>query len=242
MKSFLLMITFLTRIPVKYPYEYRDDDFIRGINFMPLIGLIIGLLLWGISYSSYYIDKPIVSLLIWTVYIGLTGALHFDGLADTVDAIFSNRDKGRMLEIMKDSRIGTFGVLSIFFVLSFNIVLTNYIDYKLLILLPVVGRSCAILACSLSTYLREEGMGKAVIENSGLKEGIISVVYIIIVGIIINYKILIPISFILLFTLYMIRYFKKHLGGLTGDSIGFFIEITQTVFIFLIYLMRGVLL
>ncbi len=235
------MITFLTRIPVKYPYEYRDEDFIKGITFMPLIGLLIGIILWGISFSSYNIDKTVVSLLIWTVYIWVTGALHFDGLADTVDGIFSNRDRGRMLEIMKDSRIGAFGVLSIFFVLSFNIVLTNHIEYKLLLLLPVVGRSCAVLACSLSTYVREEGIGKGFIENSGLKEGIISVVYLIVLGILINYKLLLSIMFILAFTFYMTRYFKKKLGGITGDSIGFFIEITQTLFIFITYIMRGVL-
>lgn len=241
MRSFLLMITFLTRIPFKYPYKYDEKDFIKGINLMPMIGLLIGIILWVISFSVYYLDTFVTGLIIWTLYIWITGALHLDGLADTIDGVFSNRSRERMLEIMKDSRIGVFGVISIFLLLSFNIVLTNYIDYMILIIVPVVGRSCALLACSLSEYARDEGIGKGFVENSGLKEGIIALLYLIITGVIVNYRLLLPITTTILVTLYLTRYFKKQIGGITGDIIGFFIEITQVIFIFTTYILRGIL-
>lgn len=242
MRSFLLMLTFLTRIPVKYPYQYQEEDFIKGIILMPVIGILIGLVLWGISFATYYMDRTLVSILIWLVYIWITGALHIDGLADTVDGIFSNRDKDRILEIMKDSRIGTFGVLAIFFLLSLNIVLSNYtVDYRILIILPVLGRSSALLFCSLSEYVRDEGMGKGIIENTGIKEAIIGMIFLLITGLIINYKLLLPILLIIFSTLYMASYFKKKLGGITGDNIGFVIELTQTIFLFFTYILRGVL-
>lgn len=249
MRSLLMMLTFLTRIPIKYPYEYRKEDFIRGVILMPLIGLIIGLILWGISFLANYIDRPVVSLLIWIVYIWVTGGLHIDGLADSVDGLYSNRDKDRMLEIMKDSRIGTFGVLSIFFIFSLNIVLTNYIDYMYIVLVPVIGRSCALLACSISQYAREgEGMGKAVIENCGLREGITAFIFPTIIGIILfsfklySHKFLIAILLSMLFTLLSTRYIKGKLGGMTGDNIGFIIETSQTAFLISLYILSKVMI
>lgn len=242
MKSFLLMLTFFTRIPIKYSFEYRERDLRNGIILMPLIGLIIGIIMFGVSHLSPYLDKMIMSVLIWIIYIWITGALHLDGLADTVDGIYSNRDRKRMLEIMKDSRIGTFGVISIIVVLLFNITLTNLIDYKLLIMIPVVGRACALLTCATGKSAREKGMGKTFISKSGWREGIFAIIYLFTISVFINYKLILPVVFTLIATTYYIRYLTSKLGGITGDNIGFMIEITQTVFVFTTYLSRGILL
>ena len=242
MKSFLLMLTFLTRIPIKYPYEYKKEDLSRGISLLPLIGLIIGMILWGVAILTSRLDNMVTSLLVWSIYIWITGGLHIDGLADTVDGVFSNRDQERMLEIMKDSRIGTFGVISILMMLAFNIVLTNYIDYKLLVLVPVIGRSCALLISSVSKYARDEGMGKEFIESCGRKERIMSYIYPIIIGSIIDYKLIIPIVITMIVALYLVKHINNKIGGITGDVIGFTIEITQTIFIFVAYILNGVLI
>ncbi len=243
MRSLILMITFLTRIPIKYPYEYKDEDFIKGIILMPIVGVIIGLLLWGISFSGIFLDKPVTILFIWLFYIWITGGLHIDGLADTVDGIFSNRDRQRVFEIMKDSRIGTFGVIAIISIIISNLILMNYLDYKAIILMPIAGRSCALLACSTSKYAREQGMGKGFIDNAGLKEGIFSVVVFALVGIITYSYFILPIVMIcIIFTIYITNYIKKKLGGMTGDTIGFMIEINQTFFLLTIYILKGLII
>lgn len=241
MKSLLLMLTFFTRIPLKYPFEYKDEDFVKGIKYMPVVGLIVGLVMWIVSLSSIRFDRPVSSLLVWIIYLWITGGLHIDGLSDSVDGIFSNRDRERTLEIMKDSRIGTFGVLSIFIILSINIVVTSYIDYKLLFIIPIIGRSCALISASISNYARQNaGMGSPFIDNSSKKELIIGLLAIIIPGVIYDYKILLPMLCCVLFVVYVTNYIKKRIGGMTGDTIGLIIEISQTAFIVFVYLFQQI--
>lgn len=245
MKRLILMLTFLTRIPIKVSYKFEKEDFVKGIVLMPLVGLIIGSILWGFSFVDKFIDRPIICLFIWVIYIWITGGLHIDGLSDSIDGLFSNRDRERTLEIMKDSRVGAFGVLSIILVLALNVMLTYYIDFKLLLLVPVVGRSCALLSCSISKYARKgAGMGKDFIEYCGFKEGLVSVLFpIIIILVTFNYKIIIPVLITILFTMFIVKYIKDRLDGMTGDTIGFIIEITQTAFILFTYIFtRGMII
>lgn len=241
MRSLLLMIIFLTRIPLKYPYEYEEKDHIKGIKLIPVVGLIVGLAMYIPSLFNKYLDKPVIALLTWIVYIWITGGLHIDGLTDTFDGIFSNRDKDRILEIMKDSRIGTFGVIGLLFVLLSNMVLTYYIDPKLLILAPIIGRTSAILACSISEYARsEKGMGTVIVDNSGLNEVVFGNVFMILVFMILklNFKILIPILATYGVVIFITKYIKNRIGGMTGDTIGFTIEVSQTILMFFMYLAK----
>lgn len=243
MKSLLLMITFFTRIPIKYNYEYDEKDLIKGIKLFPIIGLIIGLAIYLPVLLRNIIHTPVIVLLSWIMYIWITGGLHIDGLADTFDGVFSNRDRERILEIMRDSRMGTFGVLGMLLIVIWNLVFTYYIDLKLLIIVPIVGRCAAILSAAGSKYAREgQGMGKAFIENCGKKEVIVSTIFVIILSIIIGY----PVSTIALlptFAAVMLikKYINNKIGGNTGDTIGFFIEISQSVFILFAYLVGRVM-
>lgn len=242
MKRLLLMITFFTRIPVKYPYEYKEDDLIKGIYYFPVIGLIIGLFLYLISMFSKYLDRPIVSVFIWVGYLWITGGLHIDGLSDTVDGIFSNRDRQKTLEIMKDSRIGTFGVLAIIIIIMLNVILVNYIDFNILILVPIAGRCCAIISCSMSEYARKGmGMGKAFVENSDRKKRIVAIIFMILSAIIIHVQWVFSMVLCIVFTIYITNYIRKRIGGMTGDTIGFVIEVTQTFFILSSYILQEII-
>ena len=238
MKSILLMITFFTRIPIRYNYEYNEDDFIRGIKFLPLIGLLIGVLMYVPVFFQNVICRPAISLLTWVIYICITGGLHIDGLADTFDGLFSNRDKERILEIMRDSRIGTFGVLGILLLIIWNLVFTSYIDLRYIILVPVVGRSAAVLSASISQYAREgQGMGKAFIENCGTKEAISAVIFSYLFAFLfLRLKALIILTITYLAVFITTNDIKRKIGGMTGDTIGFIIEFSQGIFIFVLYL------
>lgn len=238
MKSFLLIITFFTRIPVKYNYEYREEDFIRGIKFLPLVGLLIGAAMYIPAFLKNIFHSPIISLLIWIIYICITGGLHIDGLADTYDGLFSNRNREEILEIMKDSRIGTFGVLGVLLLIIWNLLLTNYIDIKLIILVPLVGRSAAILSASISKYARErKGMGKAFIENCGASEAIFAIIFSYIIAFVfVKFQALLILTITYLIVIILTKKIKVKIGGMTGDTIGFIIELSQGIFIFILYL------
>lgn len=243
MKSLLLMITFFTRIPISYNHEYDEKDLIKGIKFFPMIGLIIGMVMYIPVLLKDILHTHVIVLLSWVIYIWITGGLHIDGLADTFDGVFSNRDRERILEIMRDSRIGTFGVLGMLLIIIWNLVFTYYIDLKLLIIVPIVGRCAAILSASDSKYAREgQGMGKAFIENCRKKELIISMIFVIILSLLIGY----PVSTMALFPTFaavmlISKYINNKIGGNTGDTIGFAIEISQSIFILFVYLVGSVM-
>ena len=115
----------MTRIPIKADIGF-DEEFHKSIVYFPLVGFVIGLISFLIGILALKIFDPFVtSILIVAGEVVLTGGLHIDGLGDTFDAIYSNRDKERMLEIMKDSRLGTNSLLAILFLVLIKIGLRN---------------------------------------------------------------------------------------------------------------------
>lgn len=129
-------LRFLTRIPVKTGGEF-DEEFHKGMYYFPLVGFIIGIitylvsLLVGIMFPS---DALVIAIIAVFTEVFLTGGLHIDGLGDTADAFFSNRDKDRMLEIMKDSRLGTNSLLAIMFTILIKIgVIVTFLNRECLI-------------------------------------------------------------------------------------------------------------
>ena len=113
MRSFLTALQFLTRIHLVRQENLTAEDFGRSTRFFPLVGVVLGALylLAALACLAFlglpsYTGKAILVLL----PLLLTGGLHADGFMDTVDGLFSGRSRERMLEIMKDSRTGSFGV------------------------------------------------------------------------------------------------------------------------------------
>ena len=101
MKRFILILQFLTRIPIKLNVGF-DDEFYKSIVYFPLVGFVIGILSYLIGWISMLLFEPfIASIIITLAGVLITGGLHIDGLGDTFDAIYSYRDKEKMLEIMK---------------------------------------------------------------------------------------------------------------------------------------------
>jgi len=167
LKRILLMVGFLTRIPVPFKIDGTEEDYGKGLVFAPVVGLLIG----GILTILFYILKRffppgVTGILLIAAYIMLTGGLHLDGLGDTFDGIFSNRSREKMLEIMRDSRIGTNAVLAVICVVILNYALLSSIPLsglpKALLLFPVAGRIGSLVGAGSTVYAREgEGLGKS---------------------------------------------------------------------------------
>ena len=236
MKSFILMLQFFTRIPINKTIDIKEGDFPKGIVFFPLIGLIVGVIN-GIVY--YFVSKivggfiPLILVLLVNAIV--TGALHLDGLADTCDGVFSARKRERMLEIMRDSAIGTNGMLGLFFLLILKLAFLDIVPKEIIlptiILTPVVGRTVMATTIYRAKYARAgEGLGDLFIGKTTLKQTIIT----LIMGLVLSYGLL-KLPGILCLTLvlpvgYMLqRFFTNKLGGLTGDLLGAINEVTELV-------------
>ena len=150
MKGFLLLLSFMTRLPMPN-LKYEEEKLGKSMKFFPLVGII--------SYLSKNLTVsvlPLTVIVIILVDIVITGGLHLDGLADTFDGIFSYRSKQKMLEIMKDSRIGSNGVLALIlyflikFVLLFSIASEYGGEYLMFAVLtyPVASRLCSVVSCA----------------------------------------------------------------------------------------------
>ncbi len=181
MKTFFLMLSFFTRLPVPR-VKYTEERYVRGLPMIPFVGIIMGLLLYALSFFHFLFHPPVVAMILLGGYIFITGGLHLDGLADTCDGIFSGRERERMLEIMKDSRIGSFGVLAMLFFFMFYMVMYQYLPYEALILLPIVGKSAPLISAYHADYIRPAGMGKLLVDNVGKKEYAIALLLPIIVS------------------------------------------------------------
>lgn len=169
MKTLCLMLSFFTRLPVPR-IEYTEERYVKGLCLIPFIGIIMGLLLYALSFFHFILHPSVMSMILLGGYICITGGLHLDGLADTCDGIFSGRERDRMLEIMKDSRIGSFGVLAMLFFFVFYMVMFQYFPYEALILLPIVGKSAPLISAYNAEYVRPSGMGKLLVDHTGKKE------------------------------------------------------------------------
>lgn len=246
MKSFILMVQFLTRLPININMDADESDFNRGGGYFTLVGLIIGIILYGASiillrYVNYYLLSAIILV---ALNVLITGGIHLDGLADSFDGLYSYRDKDRILEIMKDSRVGTNGVLAIIFDIILRVALMSiileYFDPKLIILMPVFGRLGIVLASRFSKYARENGMGGFFIGNISIMDLFFNLLVLVIaVFIVISFESLIffPYSIkyliLLIIPFIYIRHCNKIIGGMTGDTLGCLCEIMEISFLML---------
>ncbi len=238
LKKMVLMLQFLTRIPIKINIPAGNEDFGKGLIFAPFIGLVIGAILAVAAYGLGFIfPQTVVSAMVIVLYIIITGGLHLDGLGDTFDGIFSNRSKERILEIMRDSRVGTNAVLAVASVLLLNFAALSQFNsayfLKAVLLMPVAGRVGSIVGAAVSGYARQgEGLGKSFIDFCGKKElfwGLL--IYTVICLLTFDYKLWIIMLIPPVTAFLTVKYFSGKIGGATGDILGAVCELNQCIYL-----------
>jgi adenosylcobinamide-GDP ribazoletransferase len=243
LKRFLFMLQFFTRIPIRAELNVSSEDCGKGLVFAPEAGFLIG----GILAVCWMFLKwvfPVIpsAVIIMILYILLTGGLHLDGLGDTFDGLFSNRSRERMLEIMKDSRVGSNAVIAVISVLLLDIAFLASLDgevlTRLLVLMPAAGRAGTLIGAGVSQYARSEGLGKSFIDYCGLKEIVVGLIpYFLISGLVFGYYGLILAASGAIISWLLVRWFGRKIGGATGDILGAVCELTQTFFLMAAYLL-----
>ncbi|WP_455104765.1 adenosylcobinamide-GDP ribazoletransferase [Peptostreptococcus sp.] len=256
---FISILQFLTRISIKKDIGY-DPHMERGIVYFPVVGAIIGLLLFvgfrAFSWLFSGIDNIyLLATLILILELIITGGLHMDGFGDTFDGFFSYRSKDRILEIMKDPRLGTNGLLAIVVLVVLKIVaMATLIYYNMavyLIFMPIVGRLAGVFLTYKTRPARENGMGNMFIGKCSTSALVLASLFTALSAIAIGYLIglntyifiylyLIG-SMVLIFVLsrLLIGLSYRRIDGITGDLLGCVIEISEVVFlIYILIVMR----
>lgn len=241
MSGFVYAIQHLTIIPLSNSRPFDEIELGRSSMFFPLVGLILAILIIAIDWLAGSIFPTSVRPAIMIVsLILLTGGIHLDGFMDTADGVLSGRSRERKLEIMRDSRVGAFGVLALFCLLLLKYSLlasfTGNAIYPPLIMMAVFGRGAMTLAIAKFPYAREEGLGNIYLKYTGNFEifvaGLISFVIAIACS---GAGGLLLLLIIVIFACLICNYFRKILGGLTGDTYGALNEILE-VLLLLIYI------
>ena len=256
---FISILQFLTRISIKKDIGY-DPHMERGIVYFPVVGAIIGLILFvGFRVFNWIfsgIDNIyLLATLILILELIITGGLHMDGFGDTFDGFFSYRSKDRILEIMRDPRLGTNGLLAIVALVVLKIVaMATLIYYNMavyLIFMPIVGRLAGVFLTYKTRPARENGMGNMFIGKCSTSALVLASLFTALSAIAIEYLIgfntyifiylyLIG-SMVLIFVLsrLLINLSYRRIDGITGDLLGCVIEISEVVFlIYILIVMR----
>jgi len=226
MKSLLAAIRFLTILsPGRRPE--MDSHYLSGsLLYFPLVGLLIGACLVGINFLLLkFLNSMAVNLSIIFFIIVLTGALHLDGFADTLDGFYGAKKKEEILKIMEDSRIGTMGAIGLVILILSKFVflegIPEEIKYKALLLMPVSSRWAMVISGSLSGPAKTEGLGRFFCKSVSLKEYLGSTVFTLVVSfLLIRIQSLLFILSIFAITVILTRYVVRRIGGMTGDTFG----------------------
>ncbi len=236
MGNFLTALQFLTRIRIVDQNDITPAGFGAAVRYFPLVGALIGAILAAVCY----LVAPVMSVHSLAVVLVilefvLTGGLHYDGLMDSADGLLSGRSRERKLEIMKDSRVGAYGVVVFVFLvlakLSFLLDLIGAAAGPLaaLFAMPVLGRFAMVVVITAFPYARPEGMGKAFAELAGYRSLLIAGAVTIALVAPLGIAALAALAVAVLFAAVAGNYATRHLGGLTGDIYGAVTEITETL-------------
>jgi adenosylcobinamide-GDP ribazoletransferase len=160
-RGFLGAVQFLTRVPV----PSGQYSLASAVAWLPLVGALLGAVLASVDLGLRWLGvNPLLgSTLLVVLLLLLTGALHADGLMDTCDAVFGHASAERRLEIMRDPRVGTFGVVGLVCLVAVKIAsldaLPAGVRPGLLVLAPMLGRWSIVLLATVFPYGRASGLG-----------------------------------------------------------------------------------
>lgn len=145
MQSLILAIQFLTRIPTPQVRNFSPALLAGSARWFPLVGLLLGGLLAGVAWAAAQVDPWLAAWVAMLVWVAITGGLHLDGLADVADALgAAHRDRERLLAVMKDPHLGSFGVLTLIVTLAGKLVLLMLLarggHWLALVLIPAWAR------------------------------------------------------------------------------------------------------
>ena len=226
LRYFLLALQFLTRLPVPRGFRTTEGELGKAAAFFPLIGVVVGTGTAGVFLLANRVLPISASLLVAIAFATfITNGFHEDGLADTFDGLGGGWSKEHALEIMRDSRIGTYGTLALIFLIlgkyTFLSALEPSRTWRWLIVAHTAGRWTILPMCRWLPYVRAEGQGKLVAKQIGISAMMFGSLTLLLVVLLVEWRsadIILAVTIVV--TLVSGLYFKRRLEGITGDCLG----------------------
>ena len=169
MNSFLIGLQFLTRIFIVKQSVWTEQSFGESVKYFPAVGAVLGIICSGVVGAVNHLGLPMFTGAIgFASLIVLTGGIHCDGLMDSADGLFSGREREKILEIMKDSRAGSFGVVAMILIAALEVStltelarLSTWWLCAAIYSAPIIARLMMVVTIGAFPYARPDGMGKA---------------------------------------------------------------------------------
>ncbi len=230
MISLLAAFQFLTTFPAVIRRSFTAGELGRAVGFFPVVGMALGGVLYGLgSVLQLIFPTPIVAIFILAAWLLLTRALHFDGFLDSCDGLFGGFTPERRLEIMRDSRVGAFGVAGGgLLLLAKYSVIVSLPHLSGLLLAPVMGRWILSIAVFAYPYARDKGLGRDMKDNvQWLQVILATVISILSAWFFAGWTGLLAFALAGLVLWLGAGFILRRIPGLTGDSYGALCELTE---------------
>jgi adenosylcobinamide-GDP ribazoletransferase len=244
--SFLAALRFLTIIPLPRRREVSPETVGRSIVYFPLVGVIIGLILAGLSWLlGRLLPSALADVLLVIALVAISGAFHLDGLADTCDGMAGGKTAEERWRVMSDSRVGSFGIIGVACLLLTKYVSLNNVPESWLIptlvLMPTISRWTMVYAIFAYPYAKPSGLGT--IFKQGASWARLAIATVITLGVVVGLAQLR--GFIIMLAVWvlvvaMAAFLKGKFGGLTGDTYGAINEVAEVLVLILVCLLAHV--
>lgn len=233
MAGLILALQFFTRLPININVEFNDKNLARALCWLPMVGAVTGLMVGLVLKYTKGLGDLVSAALGLLAYFYVSGAIHLDGLADTVDGFMSNKDREKTLLAMSDSLMGSFGTVAliVYFFLKFSIYASlreNIVPY--LVLISTLSKASALIAIKDFALAKDTGFAKHMHDSLNKYKGVyieLGVLYLALA--IYRPLILVPIGLSQITSLVLYQISKKKIGGLTGDIYGTIVEVNEIV-------------
>jgi len=228
MRNLISALQFITILPLG---KAKSFDPPKMVPYFPLVGILLGLMVALFdSIVTQFWAPPVAALLDIALLAVLTAAFHIDGLGDTADGLLGPRSREEALEIMKDSRIGTMGLVAILFGLALKwggIASLEAHRSIILIMIPAYARAGILFGMRYLPYGRSDGTGKPFFSERLSLKHFWGVIFPIGLSLVLGLKaIWLNLAFGIIITMILLFY-KKRMGCITGDMLGAMVEITE---------------
>jgi len=258
--EFLLALQFLTRAPLTIHSPVEEKNLARAMAYFPLVGVLLGLFT-AVIYTlwTYILASPVCDLIAIAFLVIITGNLHGDAFMDTADGLFSGRPREGILEIMKDSRVGSHGVMAGCLLILAKFVLLGQIPLTakgtVLVLMPALGRWAQVYCAAVYTYARTGGGIGSFTDRVGIRELLwasvsILLAVILMLGLYMSGQYLNTLPCVILKGLILLGtvltgtaglgwYISRKIGGMTGDTLGAISESIEVLALLILPMILG---
>lgn len=236
--AFFAAIGYFTRLPVPGWVGYSADGLSQAARYLPAIGLLVGGLGGLVFWLAQYVwPQSVAVVLAMVATIALTGAFHEDGLGDTADGLGGGWDKAKILTIMKDSRVGSYGVIAIVLALLGKFALLAALPAGQVLAALVAGhavsRGCAVSLMATMDYARDDEASKArpVATRLGIGSLVCALFFAALPLLLLDPQQRLPaVALAVVATFWLAAKCRRWLGGYTGDCLGAVQQLAEIAF------------